>query len=75
MILIKNVFISFSLAAYVLRCSTIDGWTPVESSKLKKACINKCRLRIGQKKKQESSQESFIFCDEQSSGKNDPSYI
>ncbi|XP_058645244.1 uncharacterized protein LOC131548164 isoform X5 [Onychostoma macrolepis] len=63
------------IMSYVLRCSTIDGWTPVESSKLKKACINKCRLRIGQKKKQESSQESFIFCDEQSSGKNDPSYI
>ncbi|XP_056592945.1 uncharacterized protein LOC130411943 isoform X2 [Triplophysa dalaica] len=63
------------IMSYVLRCSTIDGWTPVESSKLKKACINKCRLRIGQKKKQESSQESFIFCDEQSSGKNDPSYM
>ncbi|XP_005155670.1 uncharacterized protein KIAA1958 homolog isoform X4 [Danio rerio] len=62
------------IMSYVLRCSTIDGWTPVESSKLKKACINKCRLRIGQKKKQESSQESFIFCDEQS-GKNDPSYM
>ncbi|XP_050976697.1 uncharacterized protein LOC127171833 isoform X2 [Labeo rohita] len=63
------------IMSYVLRCSTIDGWTPVESSKLKKACINKCRLRIGQKKKQETSQESFIFCDEQSSGKNDPSYM
>ncbi|XP_055064917.2 uncharacterized protein [Misgurnus anguillicaudatus] len=63
------------IMSYVLRCSTIDGWTPVESSKLKKACINKCRLRIGQKKKQESSQESFLFCDEQSSGKNDPSYM
>ncbi|XP_051541895.1 uncharacterized protein KIAA1958-like isoform X3 [Myxocyprinus asiaticus] len=62
------------IMSYVLRCSTIDGWTPVESSKLKKACINKCRLRIGQRKKQESSQESFIFCDEPS-GKNDPSYM
>ncbi|XP_051974025.1 uncharacterized protein KIAA1958 isoform X4 [Xyrauchen texanus] len=62
------------IMSYVLRCSTIDGWTPVESSKLKKACINKCRLRIGQRKKQESSQESFIFCDDPS-GKNDPSYM
>ncbi|KAJ8260953.1 hypothetical protein COCON_G00166760 [Conger conger] len=34
------------IISYVLRCSTLDGWTSVESSKLKKACINKCRLRM-----------------------------
>ncbi|TRY94524.1 hypothetical protein DNTS_027865 [Danionella cerebrum] len=62
------------IMSYVMRCSTIDGWTPVESSKLKKACINKCRLRIGQKKKQEPSQESFMFCDEEAS-KNGRSYL
>ncbi|XP_062870094.1 uncharacterized protein LOC134332389 isoform X3 [Trichomycterus rosablanca] len=39
------------IISYVLRCSSLDGWTPVESAKLKKACINKCRLRIGQRKK------------------------
>ncbi|XP_064165145.1 uncharacterized protein KIAA1958 isoform X5 [Anguilla rostrata] len=39
------------IISYVLRCSTLDGWTSVESSKLKKACINKCRLRMSQKKK------------------------
>ncbi|XP_061119043.1 uncharacterized protein KIAA1958 isoform X2 [Conger conger] len=38
------------IISYVLRCSTLDGWTSVESSKLKKACINKCRLRMSQKK-------------------------
>lgn len=38
-------FFSFMLAAYVMRCSTLDGWTPVEKSKVKKAFINKCRIR------------------------------
>ncbi|KAL7847871.1 hypothetical protein AOLI_G00225890 [Acnodon oligacanthus] len=34
------------IIAYVLHCSSLEGWTSVESAKLKKACINKCRLRI-----------------------------
>ncbi|TUH72447.1 hypothetical protein Baya_16870 [Bagarius yarrelli] len=47
------------IISYILRCSAMDGWTPVESAKLKKACINKCRLRIGQRKK--LAQESYLF--------------
>ncbi|XP_029566428.1 uncharacterized protein KIAA1958 isoform X1 [Salmo trutta] len=39
-----------AIIAYVLHCSALDGWTSVESSKLKKACINKCRLRMCQKR-------------------------
>lgn len=39
------------LIAYVLRCSTLDGWTSVDSSKLKKACINKCRMRMSQRRR------------------------
>ena len=35
----------FLLAAYIMRCSTLDGWTPVEKSKVKKAFINKCCIR------------------------------
>ncbi|KAI5620101.1 hypothetical protein C0J50_20406 [Silurus asotus] len=55
------------IISYVLRCSTLDGWTPVESAKLKKACINKCRLRIGQRKK--LAQGPYLF------HKSGPSYI
>ncbi|XP_019898316.1 uncharacterized protein LOC105020488 isoform X7 [Esox lucius] len=40
-----------AIIAYVLHCSALDGWTSVESSKLKKACINKCRLRMCQRRK------------------------
>lgn len=39
-----------AIIAYVLHCSALDGWTSVESSKLKKACINKCRLRMCQRR-------------------------
>ncbi|XP_026863781.2 uncharacterized protein KIAA1958 isoform X2 [Electrophorus electricus] len=56
--------------SYVLRCSSLDGWTPVEPAKLKKACINKCRLRTGQRRK--LSQETYLFHSPQKSG---PSYI
>ncbi|KAI4896878.1 hypothetical protein NFI96_025205, partial [Prochilodus magdalenae] len=57
------------IIAYVLHCSSLEGWTSVESAKLKKACINKCRLRIGQRKK--LAQEPFLFHSKQKSG---PSY-
>ncbi|XP_063065811.1 uncharacterized protein LOC134457768 [Engraulis encrasicolus] len=40
-----------AIITYVLRCSTVDGWTSVDSSKLKKACINKCRMRMGQRRR------------------------
>ncbi|XP_076875220.1 uncharacterized protein kiaa1958 isoform X1 [Brachyhypopomus gauderio] len=56
--------------SYVLRCSSLDGWTPVEPAKLKKACINKCRLRTGQRRK--LSQEAYLYHSPQKSG---PSYI
>ncbi|XP_055729590.1 uncharacterized protein LOC129818072 isoform X2 [Salvelinus fontinalis] len=39
-----------AIIAYVLHCSALDGWTSVESAKLKKACINKCRLRMCQRR-------------------------
>ncbi|XP_031434159.1 uncharacterized protein KIAA1958 isoform X2 [Clupea harengus] len=39
------------IITYVLRCSTLDGWTSVDSSKLKKACINKCRMRMSQRRR------------------------
>ncbi|XP_072514492.1 uncharacterized protein [Salminus brasiliensis] len=58
------------IIAYVLHCSSLDGWTAVEPAKLKKACINKCRLRIGQRKK--LAQESYLFHSPQKSG---PSYM
>uniref|UniRef100_A0A8B9LF90 BEN domain-containing protein n=1 Tax=Astyanax mexicanus TaxID=7994 RepID=A0A8B9LF90_ASTMX len=58
------------IIAYVLHCSSLDGWTPVESAKLKKACINKCRLRIGQRKR--LAQEPYLFHSPQKSG---PSYM
>ncbi|KAF1387147.1 hypothetical protein PFLUV_G00102320 [Perca fluviatilis] len=32
--------------AYVMRCGTLDGWTPVEKAKVKKALITKCCMRI-----------------------------
>ncbi|KAA0719619.1 hypothetical protein E1301_Tti021798 [Triplophysa tibetana] len=44
----KRVLDKFKVNAiltYVMRCSTLDGWTPVEKSKVKKAFINKCRIR------------------------------
>ncbi|CAB1319150.1 unnamed protein product, partial [Coregonus sp. 'balchen'] len=44
-----------AIIAYVLHCSALDGWTSVESSKLKKACINKCRLRMCQRRKMEEN--------------------
>lgn len=56
--------------AYVLHCSSLDGWTPVEPAKLKKACINKCRLRIGQRKK--LARDPYLFHSPQKSG---PSYM
>ncbi|XP_060759956.1 uncharacterized protein LOC132870343 isoform X2 [Neoarius graeffei] len=33
------------ILTYIMRCSTLDGWTPVEKSKVKKGFINKCRIR------------------------------
>ncbi|XP_048114984.1 uncharacterized protein LOC125304614 isoform X2 [Alosa alosa] len=39
------------IITYVLRCSSLDGWTSVDSSKLKKACINKCRMRMSQRRR------------------------
>ncbi|XP_068583301.1 uncharacterized protein [Cebidichthys violaceus] len=33
------------IITYIMRCSTLDGWIPVEKSKVKKAFINKCRIR------------------------------
>ncbi|XP_067299149.1 uncharacterized protein [Pseudorasbora parva] len=44
----KRVLDKFKVNAiltYVMRCSTQAGWTPVEKSKVKKAFINKCRIR------------------------------
>ena len=41
-------FTCFCLAAYVLRCATMPGWTKIDDSKLKKAFINKCRARAGE---------------------------
>lgn len=37
--------LSFMLAAYIMHHGSLDGWTPVEKSKVKKALINKCRTR------------------------------
>lgn len=36
---------AFILAAYIMHCGTLRGWTPVERTNVKKALINKCRMR------------------------------
>ncbi|XP_029962612.1 RNA-binding protein 33-like [Salarias fasciatus] len=44
----KTVLEKFKVSGiltYIMRCGTLDGWTPVEKSKVKKAFINKCRIR------------------------------
>ncbi|KAM4542319.1 uncharacterized protein PAE49_018966 [Odontesthes bonariensis] len=44
----KTVLDKFKVSGiltYIMRCSTLDGWKPVEKSKVKKAFINKCRIR------------------------------
>ncbi|XP_053492895.1 uncharacterized protein LOC128615073 [Ictalurus furcatus] len=33
------------ILTYIMCCGTLDGWTPVEKTKVKKALINKCRMR------------------------------
>lgn len=40
-----SLFFVFCFSAYVMQCSTHNGWTAVEKAKVKKALINKCRSR------------------------------
>lgn len=39
------IFLFPPIVAYVMSCGKSYGWKPVEESKLKKALINKCRMR------------------------------